>query len=180
MVKRSKIHISSEWFSGLPKYTIMEAADHYSQSSGDTIQFKLVDKLNSVTNIGLGVELYISEKVSAYLSTSTDYSAVTSDLSRFTKNLPETYNSILKADFYHFGGGVVLHFKGADITLGATYTGANQEFNRPVNFPEDAGDEIFSQDDKAQLEWDRIRFVFSFSLPFLKDVQKKVEEKIGL
>ena len=90
------------------------------------------------------------------------------------------YNSSFSANYYHFGGGVVLHFKGADITLGATYTGATQEFNRPVNFPENAGDEIFGSEDKAELEWDRVRVVFSFSLPFLKDVQKKVEDKMGL
>lgn len=178
-VKTSKIHISSEWYSQLPKYTIMEATPHVSQSSGDTVRLKIVDKLNPVVNVGLGLEFYFNEKVSGYLSASTDFSAVTSDLSRFLENTEEVKNSTFVADFYHFGGGVVLSFKGADITLGVTYTGAKQDFNRPVNFPEDSDDDIFSGEEKAELEWDRARVVFSFSLPFLKDYQKKVEEKLG-
>jgi hypothetical protein len=178
-IRQNRIHLSSEWFSAVPKYTIMNISDHISQSSGDTIRLRVVDEFESVINIGLGLEYYINEKISGYLSASTDFSAVTSNLSRFLENTSEVNNSTFVADFYHFGGGVVFHFKGADITLGATYTGAKQDFARPVNFPEEAGDEIFSAEDKAELEWDRARIVFSFSVPFLKDYQKKVEEKLG-
>jgi hypothetical protein len=180
LVGKSTLHLSAEWYNRIPKYTIMQAEDHYSQSHPDSLyQFSLVDDLTHVINAGIGVEFYISEKVNGYLSASTDFSAVTSDISKFIQKGAETTNSISKADFYHFGGGVVLKLRSADITLGATYTGAKQSFIRPVSFPDDKGDEVFGDDDTATLEWDRVRVVFSFSLPFLKDVQEKVEEKFG-
>ena len=178
-VKKSKIHLSSEWYSPLTHYTIMEADNYIGQSSGDTLGFKLIDELHSVVNFGIGVELYLNDKVSGYVSACTDYSGVATNISRFFENEPVASNSIFQADYYHFGGGVVMHFKVADITLGGTYTGANQQFNRPINFPDNAGEKIFDSNDKATLSWDRFRLVFSFSVPFIADVQKKVEDKLG-
>ncbi len=178
-VGKSKLHLSSEWFNGLPKYTLYEASDHYSQSNGDTIGFKLVDELKAVINVGFGVEYYINDKISGYLSASTDYSPVTSNLSRFVTNESEVSNNTSTANYFHYGGGIVLHLNGADITLGANYMGAKQEFARPINFPDDGTDDILDTSQTGTFEWDRLHVVFSFSLPFLKDVQTKVEDKLG-
>jgi hypothetical protein len=38
---------------------------------------------------------------------------------------------------------------------------------------------IFNSEDTADIMWTRWRFIFSFSFPFLKDMQKKVEDKIA-
>jgi hypothetical protein len=76
----------------------------------------------------------------------------------------------------------VLDLKGAVITLGVTHTGASMQMLKPFNFPGDGGDDsnILDPKDPATLKWDRYRFVLSFSLPFLKDIQRKVEEKLIL
>ncbi len=178
-IKKNKLHISSEWYSAVPKYTLVEGSEYVSQSKDTLLEVRLVDEYHSIVDFGIGAEIYLSEKISGYLSACTDFSAIESEFSNFLDRKVEIKNSAVKADFYHFGGGVVLTFKGADITLGATYTGASQDFKRPVNFPENSDDDIFGDDDMATLSWDRIRFVFSFSMPFLKDVQKKVEDKFG-
>jgi hypothetical protein len=179
-INKSMLHLSAEWYSKMPKYTLLEIEEHYSQSNGDTTQLKLVDQLNSVINAGIGLELYISEKLSFYCSFSTDLSAVTSDIDRFIQNLPEAANSTIKANYYHFGGGIVLSLKGADITLGLTHTGAKTDVSKPFNFPgEGNDDDILDPENPATMKWDRWRFVLSFSVPFLKDVQKKVEDKLG-
>ena len=178
-VKSSFIHFSAEWYSAIPKYTLMEAEEYSSQSTGETFNFSLVDELNQVINAGLGLEIYLNDKISLYGSANTDFSAVTSDISRFAENKAETANSVFKADFYHFGGGFVLSMNRADVTLGATYTGAHQDFTRPFNFPDDPDDSILDSQETATLNWSRWRFVFSFSLPILKDIQKKVEKKLG-
>lgn len=179
LIGKSRIHFSTEWYSTVPKYTIMEAADHIGQSAQDTNEFKLVDEFKSVINVGLGVKIFLSDNISFYTSFSTDFSAVTDHESRFVENEKEAYNSIFKSNFYHYGGGFVLDFKGADITLGATYTGAGLTLPRPFTFPEDGDDDIFDPDEHLEAKWRRWRIVFSFSLPFLKDYQKKVEEKMG-
>ncbi len=178
-VGKSKIHFSSEWFSSVSKYTIMEAASHLGQSAGDTNVFKLVDEFKSVINAGVGIEIYLTNNISFYTSFSTDFSAVTDNVARFVENEAEAYNSIFKSNFYHYGGGFVLDLKGADVTLGLTYTGANLTLPRPFTFPEDSDDDIFDPYELLHAKWSRWRIVFSFSLPFLKDFQKKAEEKLG-
>jgi len=173
---KNKIHFSTEWYSGVGKYTMMQAQDHTSQANpSNNISFILTDEAKSVWNAGLGAEWYISEHVSGYASFSTDFSSVNSDITRFVERKPETSNNAWAADFFHWGGGVVLAFKGADLTLGVTHTGANQKIPRLINFPEDGGGSgtIFDPTSTADLKWDRFRLVFSFSFPFLADYAKK-------
>ncbi len=175
---RNKIHFSTEFYTSIPKYSVMRAADHQSQSNpNDTIRFHLVDQMKGIWNAGIGAELYISEHVSGFASFSTDFTSVTSDLTRFVQRQDEAANSSWNADFYHIGGGIVISVKGADITLGATHTGANEEIARPVSFPDNPSQPIFASGNTADLRWDRWRFVFSFSLPFLKDYTKKLTEE---
>jgi len=178
-IGKSRLHFSAEWYNAVPKYTIMEAANYLGQSGGDTNVFKMVDEFKSVINAGVGLRLHLSEKIAFYTSFSTDFSAVTDNLSRFTENEAEAYNSVFKSNFYHYGGGFVLDLEGADITLGATYTGAKMTLPRPFTFPDDEEDEIFDPDEVLQVKWNRWRIVFSFSMPFLKDYKKKAESKLG-
>ena len=178
-IGRNKIYFSTEWFGAVPKYSVMQAADHLSQSNAfDTVRFHLQDQLKSVWNAGIGAEIYLSEHVSGFASFSTDFTAATNDITRFAQRQDEASNSSWNADFYHIGGGVVLNLKGAAITLGATHTGASMLIPKPVNFPENLNQNIFSSTDNAEFHWDRWRFVFSFSLPFLKNyTDNLLEEK---
>jgi hypothetical protein len=171
---RSRLHISSEWYSRVNQYTLLEANPHVSQSDGDTITFTLIDDLKNVINVGVGGEIYFNEKVTGYASFSTDFSANSDESTGFAENQPIANNSVFSANFYHFAGGVVLSFRKADITLGGAYTGAKQEFARPVDFPEEGDDGIFEGDETGTFKWNRFRIVFSFSFPFLDDVGKKL------
>jgi hypothetical protein len=176
-IGKNKLHFSAEWYSGIPKYTLMKAEDHTSQSAPTTSNsFILTDEAKSVINAGIGAEIFISEHVSGFASFSTDYSSVNNDITRFVERLPESSNNSWKADFYNLGGGVVLDFKGIDLTLGVTHTGARQTIPRLISFPEDGGGgTIFDPTQTADLKWDRWRFVFSFSFPFLADMAKKMQ-----
>jgi hypothetical protein len=173
---KNKIHFSTEWFAAVNNYTAMLAADHVSQSDpSDVVSFHLVDQANSVWNAGIGGELYFSPKVSGFASMSTDFSSLPADVTRFVERSSEASANGWNADFMNFGTGVVLSFKGADITLGATHTGARQTVPRPVSFPDASNSNIFSTTDTADIKWDRWRLVFSFSLPFLKDYADKLK-----
>jgi len=174
-IGRNKIHFSTEWYSGISKYTLMSAQDHNSQSNpSTTASFYLTDEARSVWNAGLGFEIYISEHISGFASFSTDFSGVANDITRFLERLPEASNNSWKADFFNTGGGIVLDFKGADLTLGVTHTGAKQTVPRLISFPDGGGNgTIFDPNATTDLEWDRWRFVFSFSFPFLADYAKK-------
>ena len=173
------LHVSGEWFNSVPTYPIMSANTFVGQSTGEEIGFTLYDEAESVFNYGAGVELVIMEPLSFYASYSSDYSYVKSDVSRFFDYKEEAMNSTFRADINHAGAGFVLKLTRADITLGATYAWARESMPRPVDFPDEdeEGQELFSRNDSMDLRWNRWRFIFSFSVPFLKDVQKKIEEK---
>ena len=167
--------MSTEWFSAIPRYTMMSAAPHVSQSNPlDTLGFQLEDEAKSVWNAGLGIEFYVSKSVSGYASFCTDFSSVTNGISRFLEQKDEVAASSWNIDFYHLSGGIMLDLKGADLTLGVAHTGATRVVPRPVNFPENADDSVFSNSDTADFRWDRWRLIFSFSFPFLKDWEKKI------
>jgi hypothetical protein len=120
----------------------------------------------------------LGEKSSIYLSYSSDYSYVPSEISHITKISEEATNSNFRADFNHLGAGFILKFKGADITLGDTRAWARESIPRPVDFPDEGEEGIFNSEEAADILWTRWRLIFSFSFPFLKDVQKKVEDSI--
>jgi len=166
-IGKSELHFSSEWYSSVNRYTLLEAEPHVSQSAGDTIRFKLVDDLKSVTNFGIGAQIYMNEKLSTYVSISSDFSAAPEIVTGFSQNEPEANNTVFSADFFHFAGGVVLTWKRADITLGTAYTGGDQDFARPVDFPDEEDDGIFDGDETGSYRWNRLRVIFSFSFPFL-------------
>ena len=174
-IGKNKIHFSTEWFSSISKYNMMAAADKLSQSNpSDTLRFHLTDNDKSVLNAGIGAEFYINKKISGFASFSTDFSSVSDDLTRFIERKPEASDGTWSSDFYHVGGGFVLNLNGAAITLGVTHTGANLTLPRPINFPDNSAQPIFNTSNVANARWDRWRFVFSFSFPFLKNYTNKL------
>lgn len=177
-IQRHRIHIGSEWYASVAEYTILTVEDHLSQSAGDTIRFQLIDRLNNVLNFGIGTEFYIKDKLSMYFSFSTDFSAVPEDITGFSNNQPIASNSTFSANLFHFGGGFVLTLPGADITLGAAYTGGQQNFARPVDFPDGGNDNVFDKNKTATLQWDRMQLLFSFSVPFLERKGEALLDKV--
>jgi hypothetical protein len=177
-VNRHKIHLSTEWYGGVKEYTMFTVKDHVSQSTGDTIGFTLNDRLNSVLNFGVGTEIYLKDKLSMYFSFSTDFSAAPGEGEGFISQEPVAINSTTTSNFYHFASGFVLTLPGADITLGAAYTGGKQDFPRPIDFPDEEDDGIFDMDEMATMSWNRWRLVLSFSVPFLEQKGQELIDKV--
>lgn len=171
-IKKNKLYISAEYYGSVPQYTIFRADDFVLQSDPDTtISFRLLDKQRDVLNAGIGFEWYLNEKISGYGSFSTDFSSAVSGIPGFAENEPEAFNSTLRSDFYHFGGGILLDLRGVDLTFGLTYIGAKESFPRPASFPEGEDDDIiFDTEDTGSIKWQRWRFIFSFSVPFLSQI----------
>lgn len=133
----------------------------------------LVDVLNPVFNYGIGLEMPLNDKISVYARAASDYSGVISDITRFSELEEEASNSVFQADFLKFGGGFMLNTSWAEITLGATYTGASEELKRPINF---SGDEPVSDSgEPTTLTFSKWRFILGFSFPFAEKIQKDLE-----
>lgn len=169
------IHLSAEWYDKIPAYTLMEASPFTAQSTGETVRFSLVDALDPVINYGIGIEVNLSEKVSAYGSFATDYSAVRKDITRFAELEDQANNSVIQADFYKLGGGVAIKTKAVEITVGATNSSASQEFDRPINFPDEDDDTVFESGNTSKLIFNQWRFILGFSFPFADKLKSKLE-----
>lgn len=172
---KGTIHLSAEWFNKIPQYTLIESAPFIGQSSGEEYRFRLVDELNPVINYGIGVEIHLNEKSSFYTSFASNYSGVTSNIVRFAENEEEASNSIIQADFFKFGGGFVINTRWAEVTLGTTYTGASQEIDRPINFPDEGDEPIFDSKTKSTLKFTQWRLILGFSFPFAEKMKNKLE-----
>ncbi|QCK14238.1 OmpP1/FadL family transporter [Mangrovivirga cuniculi] len=178
--KKRKLHFSAEYFHRVSQYQIFSVTPHQMQSKSDsTISFRLVDEYKSILNVGIGAEWFINDKVTVYGSFSTDFNTAPKDGIGFMNQRPIASNSSVNADFFHSAAGVLLSFKGADFTLGATHTGGKTDFSRPVNIPDgnDSGP-IVDTEDTGNLSWNRWQFIVSFSVPFLMDYAKKLENKL--
>ncbi|NMM48771.1 OmpP1/FadL family transporter [Marinigracilibium pacificum] len=175
------IHFSAEYFSKVKNYTIMQVQPHNLQSNPDsTVNFTLYDRSKSIVNFGIGTEWYLSDKVSILASFSTDFSSIPDNKNSFINQEDIASNSVNTANYFHIGTGVLLTFKGAEFTLGATHTGGKVNFNRPIDIPDEPGNTapIIETDEKGKLRWDRWQFIVSFSVPFIKDYAKKLEDKL--
>ena len=179
ILKRHRIHLSGEYYGRIPKYTILAANPFTGQSTGNETNFILYEEAEPLLNYGAGMEFVFSEHWSIYLSYCTDYSYVPTDIERLTDFTTETSNATFRADINHTAAGFILKLKSADITLGGTYAWAHESIPRPIDFPDEGEEGIFNSTDTAGIRWSRWRFIFSFSFPFLKDIQEKMEDKFS-
>ena len=176
--KRTMIHLSAEWYNKLDLYTLMESEVFSSQTTGAEINNKLVDELNHVINFGVGLELFLSEKLSNFYSYSTNFSAVNTDVSRFASLGETTNNTVIKADFNNFAAGFSFSANKVEINLGSSYSFGKQTISRPVDFPDDSTDQdpIFDSGNVSRLRIDRWRFFIGITIPFVD----KVRDELGI
>jgi len=168
------LHLSTEWYDRVGRYTVLETEPFTPRTSADILQLIVVNQMKSVWNAGVGMELALNEKFSAYGSFATDFSAVVGDVDRIAEFKNEISASTFRADFYNLGGGFSLETKWAELTLGATYAGASQNIRRPINLPEEGDEPIFDSGERSEVKYNRWRFVLGFSFPFANNLAKKV------
>jgi hypothetical protein len=176
--KRGSLHASAEYFAAVNEYTLMTGEPFYGQSSNQEYQSTLVDELNSVFNFGVGYNFVFSDNVYGYVSYSTDFSAAVAGSTQESVFREKTFASTFDSNINHFGGGVVLHLKRADLTFGATLATTNYRVNRALGFPEDDSSGIFDPDAYTDVRWNRWRFIVGISIPFLDEFAKKWENKL--
>ncbi|WP_439185118.1 hypothetical protein [Carboxylicivirga taeanensis] len=178
-VKRGSVNVSAEYFGAVSEYTLMTSVPFTGQSSGDLYQATLVDKLKPVLNFGIGYNIVFSDDVFGYISYSTDISAAVAQPSDKKVFRSKTYASTFNSNINHFGGGVVMHFKRADITFGASLATTNYRVKRSLVFPnESGGSGILDPNAYTDVKWNRLRFIVGISIPFLNDFAKKWENKL--
>jgi hypothetical protein len=173
---RSLLHTSVEWFSAIPEYTILQSAPFTGQSTHGEYQITVVDKLESVINYGLGLEVYINEHFSLFGSFATDHSAFKGDPERISELGETLNNSVLRADIFHFGFGTDIKTKIADLTIGATYATSRESIERSFDI-DDGNDPVTKNIDVIYSRW---RFLIGFEFHGADELKKKFEDKLGI
>lgn len=171
--KRSLLHVSAQYFAGIPAYTILASAPFTGQSTDSVLQMTVIDELRSVINYGLGLEIFINEHVSMFGSFATDFSAVSSNVNRLGNFDAIFSDNTFAADIYHFGFGVDIKTKIADLTIGATYANSRELVER--EFTIDDGHDPVSRN--AEILYSRWRFLIGFEFHMPDDLKKKLDDK---
>ncbi len=177
-LKKGSIHASGEYFGAIDEYTLMTGSVFTGQSTGNDYQASLIDELNAVFNFGLGYHYIFNERFNAYVSFSTDYSAAVGNIDANANFTEQVYASTFNSNIYHYGGGVVMNLKRANITFGATLSTATYQMDRPLGFPSDTGPSLRQSEATTDINWRRWRFIVGVSIPFLNDWVKKWEDKL--
>lgn len=166
-IKKNTVHAGAEWYSQVAGYNIMDPADFVIQSTGEVMTSNLADEQRSIINFGIGVELYLSEKLRSFASFYTDYNSLRKEVDSSTALL-----TAIHSDYFHVGGGFLLSLKDFSLSLGLTHSGTNSKLSRPLNFP--SVEPVESSENNTSVDWDRWRVMFSLSIPLLKDFQRKL------
>lgn len=161
-IGKSKIHVKVDWHGNLSEYDrlVIPVID----DSGEEVSFAFKEELRSVINFGLGAEIYASQKVSFYASAGTDFSPLVSNANIFDLIAKRNKDTNFDADYFHFGFGIQLKMSQTELALGATYSTASTDFERPIDFP-DPGIEIPANDNPASVSFNRWRFIVGLEIP---------------
>jgi hypothetical protein len=169
-IGKNIISLSAEWFDKVDEHyaLVPEPFERQSPEDGEEILNRYNDKRKSVINYGIGVEWYLSQKMSAYTSFSTDYSAFVRTFNGDSFEETDGFdNNLFTADIFHFGGGVSAKFKKMNFTIGTVYSRGIQTVGRVSRIPgENNPDSGIDKDAKADLIWERLKVLVGFSVPF--------------
>jgi hypothetical protein len=132
LVGKTKVHLSAEWFGGVDRYAVIDAADFTAQSGGDTLSNRVTHELDSVINYGVGLEHSFKETFQIYGGFATDYSA--------RKEGTTTNLSITDWDIYSITGGAAFSYKRFQATLGLGYSWGSSPRQRDPVFDPGSGD----------------------------------------
>ncbi len=105
----TRFHASAEWFDQVSGYEIISPAPVY-RPDGSPVDFRLIQELNSVTNLALGVEHSFGPTVSAYGGFRTDNTGVD------TQGIDNA--SLSEWDIYHASAGTTFTSGASAFTIG--------------------------------------------------------------
>lgn len=169
-IGKNVVSLSGEWFDKVDAHyaIVPQSFQRQAPDDGTVILNRYVDKRKSVFNYGLGIEWYLSEKVNAYTSFSTDYSSMVRTFEGDSFEETDGFdNNLFSADIYHYGGGFSLDLQKIDLTIGAVYSRGIQTVGRIARIPgENNPDSGIDKEATTDMVWERWKILIGFSLPF--------------
>ncbi|WGH76180.1 hypothetical protein P8625_03150 [Tenacibaculum tangerinum] len=132
------------------------------------------EELTSVINYGIGAEIYMSQKMNAYASYSTDFSPFKSNASLFDLMNKQNEDINYRANFHHYGLGLDFSIKTVDVVLGGIFSSGRAGFVRPLKFPNETHN---SETTKSKILFNRWRILVGFNISIDKNRKATDSEK---
>ena len=130
------------------------------------------EKRNGVLNFGVGVEVFVNERITSYVSFSSDYNAIENNESIFDlSDNGEIHNSI-NENFIHLGMGIDWDLSWGNIVFGTTYTNGSGEFDDSLDSFKNV-----NNDELVGLKYNRWQFIVGLEIPFLNEKLNEVKRK---
>jgi len=164
-IGRSKLHLNIDYVSGISNYSKIDVPNINTGASENTpVEFE--EERKDVFNFGFGMEFYMTEKLSSYLSFSTDFNGFSKNANVFDLTSDSEKDINVAEDFAHFGLGIDWKMGWASLVLGTTYANSGtSDFSRPLN---PAAEEIKLTDNEVtQFKFSRWQFIVGIEIPFL-------------
>jgi hypothetical protein len=171
--KRSLLHVSAQYFAGIPHYTILQSQPFTAQSTQEVKQIIIESDILPIVNYGLGLEIFINDYLSMFGSFATDFAAIGSEVQRLSDFNDSFNDNTFRADIFHFGFGADIKTKFADLTIGATYANSKELVDR--NFEIDEGQDPVSTG--AEIIYSRWRFLIGFEFKYEDQLKEKFENR---
>ncbi|MEP2023563.1 MAG: hypothetical protein ABJH98_15730 [Reichenbachiella sp.] len=169
-IGKNVISLSAEWFDKVDEHYALVPTSFQRQApdDGTVILNRYKDKRKSVTNFGVGVEWYLSSRVNAYTSFSTDYSALVRTFQGDSFEETDGFdNNLFAANINNYGGGISLDLNKIDLTIGTVYSRGIQTVGRIARIPgENNPDSGIDKNATTDMVWERWKILIGFSLPF--------------
>ncbi|MFK5878125.1 MAG: hypothetical protein QM478_01375 [Flavobacteriaceae bacterium] len=164
-IRRHKLHIDLSYNSKVNNYSKIDIPNLVSETEDELPTILFDEELKQILNIGLGTEIYISDKLNLYGSFSTDYSPF---ISKKTTNDPveqpaKTIN--FSTDYYHYGFGVNVSHKWANFILGTIYSSGNSKIEKTADLPISP----ININEFSKVKINRWRFVIGIEILFIDE-----------
>jgi len=162
-INKSKLHLNVDYVSGIKNYKVINVPN-INTGADEVSEVNFEEERKDVINFGVGMEFYISEKLSSYISFSTDFNGFSKNATIFDLTSDSGKDINITDDFIHMGLGVDWKMKWASLILGTTRASSGaSEFSRPLDPTDDGMD-----NEVTQYDFSRWQFIVGIEIPFLE------------
>jgi hypothetical protein len=168
-----QLHGATEYFAAVAPHVLLEVRSEDDGSGiGQPIDYSVIEERKAVLNAGVGVRWSASDRVAAFASVATNFSAAPDSVVDFLELQPVVSHTTLDTDYVLVGGGVSARTKWADFTLGVSWQGGRDNLSRAITLPGDSGggEPNGGDPDDAVVHVDQVRFLAGFSIPAVNEL----------
>lgn len=151
-----KVHLASEYYSKVSQFKVLTSNQFRTQTGNFLVNNNLTHALKPIFNFGLGLEYFISNRITTFGAFVTDFSALDEKV--------RSNHSVSVWDFYHITGGASLTFEKMEITFGLSLAVAGDDISVPM-IPLTPSEEIdfIYQQQNAEISSLRLKFILGLT-----------------